>query len=168
VLIRDAARLLARHAWVERRLFEVVGGWAADTTDGEVAGAFAALSHHCAWHAELLEARGPLLHDVERAPASPELVAYLDAVAASADDDERLVALVRVVLPDQLAQYEALLTSTTPVSDAPVIRAVRLVVADEQDDWRATGLLLRSRPTTDGDRLRLATHQSNLDLLLPR
>ena len=166
MLIRDAARHLARHAWVERRLFEVVGRWAADTTDGEVASAFAALSHHCAWHAELLEARVPLLHDVERAAPSAELVAYLDAVAASGDDLERLVALVRVVLPDQLALYEALLQSATPISDAPVIRAVRLVVADEQDDWRATGLLLRSRPTTDGDRQRLAAHQSSLDLLV--
>jgi hypothetical protein len=165
VLIRDAARHLARHAWVERRLFEVVGRWAADTTDGEVASAFAALSHHCAWHAELLEQQVPLLHDVPREAPSAELVAYLDAVAASGDDLERLVALARVVLPDELARYEALLRSATPVGDAPVIRAVRLVVADEQDDWRATVLLLRSRPTTDSDRQRAATHQSNVERL---
>jgi hypothetical protein len=168
VLIRDTARRLAHHAWVERRLFEVVGGWAANTSDGDVARVLGAQSYHHAWRASLFEERVPLLHDLDpgelEAPAS--LVAFLDAAAAPTDVLERLVGLVRVVVPDLVARYEEDLAAASPVADAPVIRALRLALADAQEDWRAALVLLRSRLRTEGDVVRAAAHQSALERLL--
>lgn len=168
MLIRDTARHLARHAWVERRLFEIVGGWAADTTDGDAARVLGAASHHHAWRASLLEEQVPLLHDLDpsQLEASASLVAFLDAVAAPADVLERLVGLVRVVVPDLVAGYEEDLAASSAVADAPVIRALRLVLADEQEDWRAALVLLRSHLRTEGDVVRAAAHQSALERLL--
>ncbi|MCU1375776.1 MAG: hypothetical protein JWO68_3062 [Actinomycetia bacterium] len=168
MLIRDAARFLAHHAWVERRLFEVVGGWSADTTDGDVARVLAAQSHHHAWHASLFEERVPLLHDLDASELEVPvaLVTFVDAVAASGDDVERLVALARLVVPELLSRYQALLDTASPVADAPVARALRLVVTDEQEDWRAALALLRSHLRTEGDVVRAAAHQSKLERLL--
>jgi hypothetical protein len=167
VLIRDTARSLAHLAWVERRLFEVVGGWVVGTADGEVAAHLAAASMHHGWRASLLEERVPVLHDVDPSELDPpaSLVAGLDAVAASADDLERLVALAQVVGPRLVVQHRALLAAATEVADAPVARALRLVVVDEEEDQRAAGVLLSPR-LDDG--VRAAAHRSNLEgLLLP-
>jgi hypothetical protein len=169
VLIRDAARTLARHAWLERRLFEVVGGWVAGTADGEVAAVLAATSVHHGWHATLFEERVPLLHDLEPSELEPPaaLVRYVDGVAASSGDLERLVAVADVVLPERIARYEALLAGASPVSDAPVARALRLVLTDEQDDrWTAAEVLL-PRLREEGDGVRAAAHRSALERLLP-
>ena len=167
MLIRDTARRLAHLAWVERRLFEVVGAWVVGTADGEVAALFAARSMHHGWRASLLEDQVPVLHDLDPAElAAPvSLVTLLDAVAASADDLERLVALAQVVGPQFLAQHQALLAAATEVADGPVARALRLVIVDEQDDQRAAELLLSSR--FGDDDVRAAAHRSALERLLP-
>jgi hypothetical protein len=168
VLIHDTARTLARHAWVERRLFEVVGGWVRSTTDGEVAAVLAATSVHHGWHAELLQERVPVLHDLDPAQLDPppSLVAFVDAVSASADDLERLVALADVVGPDRIARYEGLLAAASPVADAPVAQALRLVLSDEQDDQRTAASVLLPRLREEGDVVRAAAHRSALQRLL--
>jgi hypothetical protein len=167
VLIRDTARRLAHLAWVERRLFEVVGAWVVGTADGEVAALFAARSMHHGWRASLLEEQVPVLHDLDPAELAPPdaFVHLLDAVAASADDRERLVALAHVVGPHLAARHQALLGDATPVADGPMARVLRLVVVDEQDDQRAAELLLSSR--FGDDDVRAAAHRSALERLLP-
>jgi hypothetical protein len=169
VLIRDTARTLARHAWVERRLFEVVGGWVTGSADGEVAAVLAATSVHHGWHASLLEERVPLLHDLDPTELEPPsgLVDYVDAVARSSGDLDRLVALAEVVLPERIARYAALLAGASAVSDAPVVRAMRLVLTDEQDDQRAAAGVLLPRLGEEGDVVRAAAHRSALERLLP-
>jgi hypothetical protein len=164
VLIRESARTLARHAWVERRLFEVVGGWVTGTDDGEVAALFAATSVHHGWRAAMLEEQVPVLHDLDPAELEPPraTVAFVEAVAASADDLERLVALADVVGPDRIAAYRALLADASPVADAPVARALRLLLADEQDDQAAAAALLPARLKDQDDEVRVAAHRSAL------
>ena len=169
MLIRDTARSLAHLAWVERRLFEVVGSWVAGTADGEVAALFAARSMHHGWRAALLGERVPVLHDLDPLELEPptSFVALLDGVSASADDLERLVALAQVVGPALVERHQAMLHASTEVADAPVTRALRLIVLDEQDDQRAAELLLSPRMRNDGDMARAAAHRSALTRLLP-
>jgi len=170
VLIRDTARQLARDAWIERRLFEILGAWSADCPEPDAARLLAEQSHHHAWHASLLEERQPVLHDLgadELAPPA-SLVALLDAVAAPTRTIERLTGLVRVVVPELLAGYEERLAVANPVADAPVARVLRLVVADEQEDWRAAVGVLRSMLRTEGDVVGATAQQSNLEGLLLR
>jgi hypothetical protein len=169
VLIRDTARTLAHLSWVERRLFEVVGGWVVGTGDGEVAALLAARSMHHGWRASTLAAQVPLLHDLDASEleAPSTLVALLDAVAASGDDLERLVALAQVVGPPLIDRHQVLLAGATEVADAPVARALRLVLVDEQEDQRAAEVLLSSRLQGDDDVERAAAHRSALLRLLP-
>lgn len=167
MLIRDVARRLADHRHVERRLFEVVGAWALDAPP-RVAPLLAAASHHHAWHASLFDERVPVLHDQPAAElvAPAELDALLDAVAAPAELLERLVGLVRVVLPDQLARYQSDLDAASAVTDAPVARALRLVVEDVSTDWRAAAVVLRSLVVDEEAVERAAAHQLRLERLL--
>jgi len=168
VLIRDTARRLARDAWIERRLFEVLGAWSTDCPEPEVARLLAEQSHHHAWHASLLEERQPVLHDLAADELAPpaSVVALLDALAAPSGTIERLTGLVRVVVPELLAGYEEQLAMANPVADAPVTRVLLLVVADEQEDWRAAVGVLRRMLRTERDVMGAAAHQSQLDGLL--
>jgi hypothetical protein len=167
VLIRDVARRLADHRHVEWRLFEVVGGWAVGAPPA-VAALLHAESHHHAWHASLFDERVPVLHDLPPDALLPpvELDALLDAVAAPEELLERLVGLVRVVLPEQLARYQADLDAASAVSDAPVVRALRLVVEDVAQDWRAAALVLRSLVVEEEAVERAAAHQLRLERVL--
>lgn len=168
MFLRETARRLTRAAWLERRLFEIVGQWSADCPDADVARLFAVQSPHHAWRAALLEEHIPVLHDVpaEELAPSASLVAFTDAVAASTGTLERLAGLTRVVLPELLGSYEEHLTLATEVADAPVLRVLRLVVIDEQDDWRVAVTVLRSKLRAERDVVGVATHQSQLEGLL--
>lgn len=168
MLIHESARHLARHAWVERRLFEVVGGWALAEADPDATRVLAAQAQHHAWHADLFDEQVPVLHDLDPAEleAPAPLVTLLDRLAAATGTLERLAGLVRVILPEQLARYEADLAASTPVADAPVIRALRLVVADEQDDWRVAAALLREHLGSEAALARVAVVERELELHL--
>ena len=168
MLIRETARRLARHRYVERRLFEVVGAWATDADEAEVVALLTAQAHHHAWHASLWEERLPVLHDQPSEELVPPvgLVTLLDAVAAPAELLERLVGLVRVVLPELLAGYQADVDAAVPVADGPMVRALRLVIDDEQQDWRAAASLLRSLVRGEEQVERAAAHQLRLERLL--
>jgi hypothetical protein len=61
----------------------------------------------------------------------------------------RLAALYRVVLPRLVTSYERHLRVVAPMTDAPVARALRLVLNDEVEDWHAGERLVErlvSRP----------------------
>jgi len=167
VLIRDTVRRLARRRWAERRLFEVLGGWSLDCPEPDVARHLAAQAHHHAWHASLWDERLPLLHDGDPADVVPpgELVALYDGMAAPRDTLERLVGLARVVLPALLAGYDADRAAATPVADAPVLRALGLVITDVENDWRATTTFLGSLVRTGAEEERAAAHQLRLEQL---
>lgn len=170
MLIREAAVRVARHHWVEQRLFQVLGTWslATDDVDVDVAMAWAAQSHHHAWHASLWEERLPVLHDLgpDQLGPSPALVALLDAFAEPIGVIERLVGVTRVVVPDLLAHYDADRSAATAVADAPMLRALALVIADEQADLRASVVLLTERLRNQDDVARATAHQSYLEHLL--
>lgn len=169
MLIRDTVRVLARHRWVERRLFETLGAWSLDCPDPAIARLFAVQAHHHAWHAAMWDERVPLLHDGDPADIAPptELVGFHDAVAEPAATLERLVGLVRVVLPRLLADYEAHRAAAVPVCDGPVMRALGLAVTDVEDDWRAATPFLGSLVRTGADEERAAAHQLRLEQLAP-
>lgn len=62
----------------------------------------------------------------------------------------RLAGLYRVVLPRLVVSYQGHLALTSPVTDAPVVRALRLVLADEIEDWQAGERLVQGL-LTPGD-----------------
>lgn len=165
--MRDLARDVARGRYVEGRLFEILGTWATEVDDPDVARVAATQSRHHGEHAEWFAAIAPVLHDLDPAELSPPaaLVDYLDAVAAAGATVERLSALVEVVLPELTSRYEATLAACADVADAPLRRVLRFVLVEIGDDWRAARDLLHGGLRSDDEAAVMAAHQSHLQAL---
>ena len=146
--LEESARRIGHHAWIELRLFETLGAWVTAVPELEAKAVLAAQSYHHAWHAELwhgLLPSVPHLHGPDLVvPSGPATAAQIDSLAAATGTVERLAGLYEVVLPALMAAYRDHLGRTTPVTDAPTIRALRLVLADSEDDARTGERLLRS------------------------
>lgn len=163
VELRESLRRIARYRGVERRLFEILGGWVA-SADGPEAKLL--LARHCYHHAGHAERWGGHLDLGDGGPRpvvpgdgvgdgsgeSPE--AFL-AVAAGPGHGtgtdltvERLAAVYRVVIPRLVSVYRRHLDEATPVADGPVMRSLRLVIDDEERDLVEGRVLLGSM--TDG------------------
>jgi hypothetical protein len=147
--IEQSGRRIGNHAWIEMRLFETVGGWVASVPELEVKAVLAAQSHHHAWHAELWHGLLPSIPDIRTAdliaPADDATQALVDSLAEPSGPDrtaQRLERLYRQVVPGLIAGYRDHLDRTTPVTDGPTIRALHLILTDEEDDRLAGESLL--------------------------
>jgi hypothetical protein len=146
--LQEASARFGASCWVERQLFGLIGTWAGapGLPDEAQVFCFEASAQH-AWHAELWEARLPVLAGVDRErlarPVGPTAESLLARLApgpgVSGGDDVAagrrfLVGLARVVLPLLLVSYRELGQHLTPVSDGPAIRALTLVLRDEEEE----------------------------------
>jgi hypothetical protein len=166
----DAARTIGGYAWLEERLFEILGAWVPSVAEPAVKVHLAAGSHHHAWHGALWRERLPELRDMPSeafvvAPGKRQAV-FVDALAAAATTVERLVGVYRVALPRQVATYSRHRANASPITDGPTIRALDLVLADQLADWRAGEVLVQAA-LTDVAMVELgAAHQGRLEALL--
>lgn len=147
--LHEAATRYGAYRWVERRLFEITGAWAAAASLPDEAQVFCfEVSTQHAWHAELWGARMPVLAGVDRErltrPLGPTVEPLLARLAPGTLDgtDEGagrrfLVGLARVVLPLLLVSYRGLGRRLAPVADAAAIRALTLVLRDEEEELAA-------------------------------
>jgi hypothetical protein len=133
--IEEAGRLLGAYAWVEGRLFAVLGAWAADEKVPEAAVLLDAHSRQHAWHASLLTECLPLVpalgDGAVDGPPGQATSGALEKMAAADGSAGRMAGLARVVLPRLVTGYRRHLANSRPMSDAPVVRALRLVLRDE-------------------------------------
>src|SRR5437879_5458441 len=168
MFIVDQARLVARRAWIERRLFEIVGRWSTEDGDADAVRVFAAEARHHAWRADRWSDLAPVLHDVDPAAHDPSTAALeaVDALASITTTLDRITALATVVLPNIVRAYEADLASGEPVADAPLLRVLQMIVLDAKQDWGAAAQLQRSVVRTEEDSERAAATQSWLEVLL--
>lgn len=163
------ARRLGHLIWVERRLFEILGGWVPSVPDTDVKVFLGTRSRHHAWHVDLLQACLPRQPELDAealtVPWSPEAVTVFDDIAGGPDHDtvERLVALVRVVLPRLVVAYDTYRDRLTPVADAPTMRALGFVLGDLADEWRAGERLLEGVLADPADVHRAAARQAGLE-----
>ena len=138
--LAPAAELLGAYCFVERRLFELTGAWSVDADPPRVAVHLDQVSQQHAWHAELWAERLPVLAGIEPAslirPLGATLGPVLDALAVADTPVERLAGLYRCVLPRLLTSYGRHLRRAVPATDAPVMRALRLVRTDELASWQ--------------------------------
>ena len=132
--IDDSARLLDHATWLERRLFEVLGGWVADTPEPSIKLALARHSRLHAAHAALLEPLRPDTrdHDVaQRAPLDAGWRTLMSKVLAASSSATRLERLLEVLV-GAIACYEQYTGAMRAVRDAPAQRALVQVLADER------------------------------------
>ncbi len=152
------AALVGEYRWIEQALYRLTGAWVRSVPVPSVQLHLDAQSMRHAWHAELWAERLPVLAGVDpdrlTAPSAPAaaLVAALEGTVVppegpgsswpAADEDRSgpgalplLAGLYRVVLPRLVTTYDRHLQGTSAVTDAPTRRALRLVLADEVEDW---------------------------------
>jgi len=146
----EAAARHGAYRWAEQRLFELTGEWSAAAAVPPAArlSLFEASAQH-AWHAQLWAERLPVLADVDpdelTRPLGPALGPLFDALngatRAAANPDlgaiRFLGGLYRVVLPALLDSYVRHGRGLRQHADAPSIRALALVVRDEEEELAA-------------------------------
>ena len=173
----DTARLAGAYSWIEFRLFEVLGSWVSSESAPEPRILFDAHSRIHAWHAELWS---------ERIPSVPGLVDPASVTAAPSEEAERLlstlggahdgelgggtllrlVGLSRVVSPRLVSGYRLHLQRAVEVSDAPVVRALHLVIRDEIDAWQEVETIVQGLIRRPHDVAVVTTHQQYLESLI--
>jgi hypothetical protein len=191
-----AAALVGEYRWIEHALYVLLGRWVAEAPLAQVQVHLDAESMRHAWHAELWAERLPVLSgtDPDRltipsVPAAavfallgasiPLAVARLgDDRSVDAGDDPdaaatelpgmlpRLAGLYRVVLPRLVVSYERHLAATAEPTDGPVIRALRLILNDEIEDWRAGEHLIERLVTRPHDVAAVVDYQQRLESAL--
>ena len=176
--LEEHARVIGSYQWIERRLFEVLGGWVTSEPVAEAQLVFDIYSQQHAWHAELWAERLPVLESLDPAtltlPPSVEVDKLLGMVAGGAPGQApaaggtllRLVALARVVLPRLIAGYGLHLRRAAPVADGPVVRSLRLVMRDEIEAWQATETLVQTLVDRPHDIAVVTAHQQILEEVL--
>jgi hypothetical protein len=179
--------LLGAYRWVERRLFQVVGGWVTSETVPAARVLYDVQSRQHAWHAELWEDRLPVLDNVDpdalTAPPSSAVDRLLTTLAGgplggigNRDPQSvivhtggtllRLVGLGRVVLPRLVVSYSIHLRRCAAIADASVARALRLVLRDEVEEWREVEALLQSLVHRASDLAVMSGHHQALESMV--
>ncbi len=159
----DWAARIGSYAWMEQRLFELLGGWSAVVPQPEVCELLARHARRRAGHAELWHRLLPTVAgrapgDLVRPPstgAADVLAALSPERASGGGTVDLLVAVYRVVGPSLAATHSAHLATASPVAEAPTIRTLQLVVADQSADLDEGRRLLGSPAVVD-DRGRTA------------
>lgn len=149
------ASLVGGYRWIEQRLFELVGAWAAEATPPELRVHLDEQSARHAWHASLWADRLPVRDGVsaDELTVAPAVAARVLAVLdmSRTETAPLMAGLYRVVLPRLVTGYTGHLGATAAVSDGPVIRALRLVLTDEIEDWHAGERLVQGLLTRPDD-----------------
>jgi hypothetical protein len=147
--LEESARLAGGHCWLERRLFEVLGGWVDSTPEPAVKLLFDRHSGHHAWRAGQWWDRLPVLADVDRATlvaaASASLPEVLESMAVAPVTVARLAGAYRFALPRLWNRYARHMAVTNPASDGSTMRTLRMLMADVEADWRDGEVLLQDR-----------------------
>ena len=134
------AALVGEYRWIETALYEMLGSWVADMPVAAVQVHLDGQSLRHAWHAELWGDRLPVMAGADpdglTAP-SPGTAALFEVLDGRPGALPLIAGLYRVVLPRLVTSYERHLAVTSPITDGPVARALRLVLNDEIADWRA-------------------------------
>ncbi|HZD66584.1 MAG TPA: hypothetical protein VE152_10850 [Acidimicrobiales bacterium] len=150
--MHELAVVVGRYAWVEQRLFEILGSWVPQVRSPAIKLVLSAHADHHAWHARLWQERLPVLPGRRPeelvAPPSPGVAAALSDLgspwAGPEEAPARLVGAYRVFAPRLVTRYSLHLKSTSRVSDGPVARGLQLALADEERAWREGETLVQS------------------------
>jgi len=165
--LEDQAQVVGAYLWIERRSFEILGSWVAREASEEARLLFDVHSQQHAWHAELFYERLPVLDWVDReglaVPPSDAVEVALAMLAGTEVTLLRLVGAGRFLLPRLIAGYSLHLERATAVADAPLMRALRLVLRDELEAWQATEALTQSLLANTKDSDSVSSHLTSLE-----
>ena len=175
-----SAALVGGYLWIEQALYELLGSWVGATPLPAVQVFLDGQSARHAWHAQLFADRLPVLAGADPdgltrppVPAGTVLAALAghdtpgeDGAAGPQGVLPRLAGLYRVVLPRLVVTYGRHLAAASEATDGPLIRALRLVLADEVEDWHAGERLVQRLVTRPHDVAAVYASQQRLESLV--
>ena len=127
----EAVRRARRFRDLERRLFEVMGGWVREAADPELKLILRAQSFQHAWHADLWANLIPPGLEEGRRTVAGRLEEGVEAMAEAADTVARVAAAYEVVLPELMGTYRGFREAASSAADGPLVRALTLMLADD-------------------------------------
>ena len=168
--LEESARLAGSHCWSERRMFEILGGWVASTSETDVKLMLDRHSQNHAWRAGQWWDRLPVLADVDRAglvrapgPAAEEAMRLLEETV---DTVERLAGAYRFAVPRMFAAYGHHRAVANPVSDGSALRTLNLAASDLASDWGEGEIALQGLLISSAETERAAGTVGRLERLL--
>ena len=102
-------------------------------------------------------------------PASEAIDAFFAALVEPDGPErtiERLVGAYRVLLPRMITAYSHHLAVASSVSDAPVIRVLRLVLHDEVEGWSQGEAVIQALTDSEHQVRTAALHQGRLEWMM--
>jgi hypothetical protein len=151
--LEESARVVAAAARLEDATFALLGSWVPTIAEPAARVLTAEQALHHAWHGALWRERAPsavgLDPETGATAASLSLDGVLRLVGALAadelvDTDERLVAVHLMLAEARSRAYAEVRAVTSPASDGPLLRALGLIVDDQERDRRAGTAVLAS------------------------
>ncbi len=146
--LEESARLAGSHAWMERRLFEILGGWVATTSEHAAKLLFDRHSSHHAWRARQWWDRLPVLADTDRqalaGSAVPAMAPALEQLAGLDTTVARLAGAYRFALPRLWSGYQSHVGSAGGPSDGSSLRTLQILLPDVTSDWQEGEALLQN------------------------
>jgi hypothetical protein len=136
--VKERGRAVATYRSVLVTLMETVARWVPTTPEMEVKTLFGAHIWDLAQHADAFgkrthELRLPLQHSI---PPTEEYSGWLSALGALEQTGERIAALYDVALPALAARYRDYLGRTDELMDAPTVRIIERILADNERMFR--------------------------------
>lgn len=145
--IAASAQRNGHHAWMARRLFELMGTSVATTPEYGPKLMLGRHCYHCAWHADLFTSLLPTPAEVHPYAVVEPPTAEVDTMFANVEQvtaAERLVAIYSVAVPMMLDRIREHREQCNPVTDAPTMRVLDLVMHDlTADVHEAQGVMAR-------------------------
>ncbi|MFN0029194.1 MAG: hypothetical protein ACKV2O_18715 [Acidimicrobiales bacterium] len=136
--LHQAARIVGGWCWAEQRCFEVLGGWVRDTSDPAAKRLLAIHSRHHAWRAQRWAELLPRAYSAspEELSSSPGPVdqTVFEELDRLATVGRRMQGHYHEVYPALLRAYQTSPVVMSPLSDAPALRAIRIILSDGQHD----------------------------------
>ena len=173
--LEDSARLVGGHCWVERRLFEIAGGWVRTTPETEVKLMLDRHSQHHAWRARQWWDRLPVLDDLDReglvVQPTPAVGAVMAELAKLTEHDgtvTRLAALYRVAVARVHVAYRNHRNLASEVADSSILRTLEIVGSDVIRDCTEGEAALQSLLITPESVDAAASTVARLELLLSK
>ena len=149
----DAARILKRFFFCERSLIIAQSGWLAGIADFETKLALPQFSWRDAVMAQAFRDRVFELHFPSRLMEVGDdgpLLAVFDEALNAPSAEAFILALARVYKPALLAAYEEYVSLADPLTDGPLLPALRTAIADKATQTatltRLAGEMYRARP----------------------
>jgi hypothetical protein len=157
--IAASARRNGQHAWMAQRLFELMGTSVATTPEHEPKLMLGRHCYHAAWHAELFTSLLPTPTEVHPyaivEPPSVDVEKLFTKAEQGTTTAEKLHAIYNVALPTMLDRIRQHLAECNPVTDAPTMRVLHLVMRDlTTDEQEAREIMVTTVPSGTSQRAR--------------